>query len=125
MPDEIILSSLPKTWILDLDGTLLKHNGYLLDGKDTLLHSIENLFQNISNEDMVIIVTSRKSQYAAETENFLHRNQIRYDHIIYDAPLGERILINDRKPSGLNMAFAINTKRDIATDVRFLIDSSL
>ena len=31
------LSKLPHTWILDLDGTIVKHNGYKLDGKDSLL----------------------------------------------------------------------------------------
>lgn len=37
MSETIVLSPLPKTWILDLDGTLVKHNGYKLDGHDTLL----------------------------------------------------------------------------------------
>ena len=31
---EIVLSSLGHTWILDLDGTLVKHNGYKIDGAD-------------------------------------------------------------------------------------------
>ena len=34
---EIEMSILPKTWILDLDGTIVKHNGYIEDGFDTLL----------------------------------------------------------------------------------------
>ena len=36
MGKTLILSTLPKTWIFDLDGTLLKHNGYKSDGIDTL-----------------------------------------------------------------------------------------
>ena len=28
MSEKIIVSSLPKTWILDLDGTIVKHNGW-------------------------------------------------------------------------------------------------
>ena len=32
-----IMSSLDHTWILDLDGTILKHNGYKIDGKDSFL----------------------------------------------------------------------------------------
>ncbi len=32
MAEKLILSTLPKTWIFDLDGTLLRHNGYKLDG---------------------------------------------------------------------------------------------
>ncbi len=30
--NEYVVSSLAKTWIFDLDGTLLKHNGYKIDG---------------------------------------------------------------------------------------------
>jgi 23S rRNA G2445 N2-methylase RlmL len=46
------------------------------------------------------------------TERFLAENGIRYDHIICNAPFGERILINDSKPSGLQTAVAVNIDRD-------------
>ena len=32
MEKKLILSTLPKTWIFDLDGTIVRHNGYKLDG---------------------------------------------------------------------------------------------
>lgn len=109
---ELEMSSLPKTWILDLDGTLVKHNGYKIDGKDSLLSGAKELLSQIRDEDYVIIVTSRKLEYKEITEQFLQDNNIRYDHIIYEAPYGERILINDNKPSGLKMAYAIDLDRD-------------
>ena len=37
MENGMTLSTLPKTWVLDLDGTILKHNGYKTDGVDTVL----------------------------------------------------------------------------------------
>ena len=40
-------------------------------------------------------------------------------------PLGERILINDEKPSGLKTAFAINKKRDSALNIAYKINESL
>ena len=40
-------------------------------------------------------------------------NQIRYNKIIYDMPNGERILMNDIKPSGLKTAYSYNLDRDI------------
>lgn len=46
------------------------------------------------------------------TEDFLKEYGIRYNDIIYNAPYGERILINDKKPSGLLTAIAVNTDRD-------------
>ena len=38
--------------------------------------------------------------------------KIRYDHIIFDLPYGERILVNDIKPGGLQTSIAVNTQRD-------------
>ena len=119
------VSCLGKTWVLDLDGTLVKHNGYKTDGHDTLLDGIDTLLSQIKEEDMVIIVTARDRKYAAQTEGFLTGNGIRYNHIIYNAPYGERILINDRKPSGLPMSVAIDTDRDRACWVRFEVDEGL
>lgn len=115
---ELEMSSLPKTWILDLDGTLVKHNGYKIDGKDSLLPGAKELLSQIRDEDYVIIVTSRKLEYKELTESFLQENNIRYNHIIYEAPYGERILINDNKPSGLKMAYAIDTRRDNIKPIR-------
>lgn len=115
---ELEMSSLPKTWILDLDGTLVKHNGYKIDGKDSLLPNAKELLSQIREEDFVIIVTSRELKYKEITEQFLQDNNIRYNHIIYEAPYGERILINDNKPSGLKMAYAIDTDRDNIKSIR-------
>lgn len=122
---EIETTALAKTWVLDLDGTIVKHNGYKLDGKDTLLEGADNLLAQIKPEDMVIFVTSRKLKYKEDTEQFLKEMGIRYDSIIYEAPYGERILVNDRKPSGLDMAFAINTDRDIVADMVLKINEEL
>jgi hypothetical protein len=105
------LSSLPKTWIIDLDGTIVRHNGYKY-GKDELLEGVKDFFNKISNEDIIIILTSRKLEYKEQTINFLKENNIRFNHIIFDLPYGERILINDKKESGLLTAYAINKERD-------------
>jgi len=105
------LSSLPKTWIIDLDGTIVRHNGYKY-GKDELLEGVKDFFNKISNEEEIIILTSRKLEYKEQTINFLKENNIRFNHIIFDLPYGERILINDKKESGLLTAYAINKERD-------------
>lgn len=113
MGEKMILSTLPKTWIFDLDGTLLKHNGYKLDGKDTVLSGAREYLEGLSDEDRVIILTSRTEEYREETLRFLTENGIRYDEILFGMPMGERILVNDRKPSGLDMAVAVNLDRDV------------
>ena len=95
-----------------MDGTLVKHNGYLNDGRDTMLPGAQEFLQRIPEKDMIVILTSRKETFRTETEMFLAEQGVRYDHIIYDAPYGERVLINDDKPSGLKSGYCINTERD-------------
>lgn len=112
MEQALILSTLPKTWILDLDGTIVKHNGYKIDGKDTLLDGVMDYFESIPSEDKIIILTSRCEEYREMTVNFLKASNIRYDEILFNIPMGERIVVNDRKPSGIDMAVALNIDRD-------------
>ena len=101
------------TWFIDLDGTILKHNGYILDKKDSLLTGVIKFFNNIPKRDKIILTTSRKKNYITKTKKFLQKNKIRFDQIIYDLPYGERILINDIKPKNkLKTAMSINLKRD-------------
>lgn len=112
MEEEIVLSTLPKTWIFDLDGTLVKHNGYLIDGVDSLLPGVREYLAELPAEDKVLIVTSRTEEYQEMTELFLAEHGVRYDLILYGMPMGERILVNDAKPSGLQTAYAFNLNRN-------------
>jgi len=125
MKEVIKLSSLGKTWIFDLDGTIVKHNGYINDGEDTLLDGVAEFFAQLSEHDVVIILTARSSIFKKQTLEFLHKNHIRFDHIIFEIPHGERILINDRKPSGLNTAYSINQDRNQFNAIRYEVDESL
>ena len=123
--EEIVLSSLGHTWILDLDGTIVKHNGYKMDGEDTLLPGALEFLGRIPPKDMIVWITSRSSDERERTEEFLAGHGIRHDHMIFDAPLGERILMNDDKPSGLPMAMAIRRKWDLWEEVRVREDRGL
>ncbi len=119
------LSPLNKTWIFDVDGTIVKHNGYLTDGFDTLLDGVVDLFKNLPKEDKIILLTAREKEHLNDLKNFLKENNIRYDYLLTDMPTGERILINDKKPSGLKTAYAINKKRNCALDIRYEINEDL
>lgn len=125
MNDELVLSNLGHTWILDLDGTIVKHNGYKIDGEDSFLPGAKEFLEKIPKEDMVVFVTSRASDYKEATESFLNNSGIHYDYIIYNAPYGERILINDNKPSGLCMSISIAGERDKFVPPTIIIDNRL
>lgn len=119
------LSTLDKTWIIDVDGTIVKHNGYKIDGFDTLLEGVREFFESLPEGDKVILLTARKQEFLPALKLFLNENHIRYDYLLTDMPTGERILINDAKPSGLNTAFALNKIRDAAFMVDYRVDEIL
>ena len=125
MLDLITVSTLNKMWIVDVDGTIVKHNGYKIDGEATLIEGVEKFFSEISKDDKVILVTARPWNYKEKLEDFLREKGIKFEFIIYDMPVGERILINDKKPSGLLTAIAINVERDKEWKICFQQDSNL
>jgi ribonucleotide monophosphatase NagD (HAD superfamily) len=110
-PEGLILSTLPKTWLLDLDGTLLRHNGYM-SGGDEFLPGALKFLHSIPRNDFVLILTAREQEARERTEEFLRANRVRYDLILFEMPVGERVLFNDSKPSGLKTAYAVECTRD-------------
>lgn len=119
------LSTLGKTWILDVDGTLVKHNGYKIDGYDTLLPGVETFFANLSPQDKVILLTARLQKDIPALKAFLAQHHVRYDYLLSELPTGERILVNDTKPSGLCCGYAVNKKRDEKLAILFEEDPYL
>lgn len=118
------LSPLAKTWILDVDGTLVKHNGYLY-GNDTLLDGVKEFFTSLNPDDKVILLTAREEEALEDLKEFLSTNSIRHDHILCNMPVGERILVNDAKPSGLKTAYAVNKIRDESFQVEYRVNEEL
>lgn len=66
---EIKLSSLPKTWIIDIDGVIFMHNDYIERGsQERLIDGIkEFLNKNIKKSDVVVLFTARAKKYRAIT----------------------------------------------------------
>ncbi len=105
------VSTLPKTWIFDLDGLLVAHNGHC-NGGDKLLAGVAQLMAQIAPEDRVVLLSARAECWREPSLAFLKREGVRIDHAIFGMPVGERILFNDCKPSGLQTALAVNVTRD-------------
>lgn len=109
--EQLRISKLGHTWILDFDGTLVEHNGYKT-GNDKFLPGAKEFLQSIPKDDYVLILTARERAAQKQTEKFLIENDIKYNQILFEMPMGERILINDDKPSGLRCAYAITPTRN-------------
>lgn len=108
---QLRISPLGHSWILDFDGTLVEHNGYKT-GDDKFLPGAKEFLQSIPKDDFVLIMTAREKAAKEKTVKFLNDNGIRFNEILFEMPMGERILINDDKPSGLRCAYAITPNRN-------------
>ena len=124
-PEQLKISPMPKTWILDLDGTLLVHDGPYRIGRDEFLPGAREFLDSIPQRDMIIFLTARSDYEKPHTMRFLKENNVRYDHIIFNAGEGERIMINDMKPDGLVTAYAVNTQRDRFCKTEFITDRNM
>lgn len=123
--EQLKISPLGHTWVLDFDGTLVEHNGYKT-GEDKFLPGAKEFLQSIPKDDFVLILTAREKEAREKTEKFLKNNGIRYNEILFEMPMGERILINDNKPSGLRCAYAITPNRNQGLEnLDIVIDENL
>lgn len=125
MPNKILLSPLKHTWILDFDGTLVKHNGYKT-GKDEWLPGAIEFLKSIPEGDLIILLTAREEAVRKRTLEFISRAGVRVDSVFFEVPMGERVLINDTKPSGLVCAHAVTPWRNQGlADFKIVIDKSI
>lgn len=125
MKQTLTMSTLNKTWIFDFDGTLVEHNGYKT-GEDHWLPGAKEFLLNIPKDDYILILTAREKEAREKTVRFLKKHGIRFDDIKFEMPMGERILLNDSKPSGLKMSHCIECKRNEGMlGVSVVIDETL
>lgn len=123
--EQLKISPLGHTWVLDFDGTLVEHNGYKT-GEDKFLPGAKEFLKSIPENDYILILTAREREAQKKTEKFLIENNIRYNQILFEMPMGERILINDDKPSGLRCAYAITPQRNQGLEhLKIVVDEKL
>lgn len=120
----------PETFFLDIDGTVLKHQGnnsnVLLrastsvrdivngPGEELLPGVKEKLDEWHSRGCKVFFTTGRPECMREFTEDQLARFGITYTGLIMDAGCGVRVLVNDLKPSHKGKtAKAVNVERNV------------
>jgi hypothetical protein len=105
------LSTLDHTWLIDMDGVVCRHNGHLR-GAETLLPGVREFWAQIPAGDRIVLLSARSEALVAPSLAFMEAEGLRVDHAIFGLPVGERVLINDAKPGGLQTALAVNVVRD-------------
>lgn len=104
------------TIFLDIDGTLLKHQGSLTNlmkvEPEVLPNVIEKLNEWEGRGFNIVLTTGRKESQRKLTEFQLEQAGIFYDQLIMGIGGGPRYLINDKQPDGGATAYAINLDRN-------------
>jgi mannose-6-phosphate isomerase len=105
-----------KTVFCDIDGTLLHHTGDIVENillQATLSRVVETIKEWDRLNYKIILTTGRKESTRSITEKQLLTAGIVYDQLIMGLPNGPRVLVNDKKPEGVeNTAYAINLVRN-------------
>lgn len=114
------MNNTSKTIFCDIDGTLISHTGNIITNlkTDKILTNVKETLQNWDKLNYrFILTTGRKESSRKQTEDQLISLGIIYDQLIMGLPNGSRILINDKKPNGIdNTAYAINLVRNKGFD---------
>ena len=106
-----------KTLFIDIDGTLVKHQGNLskmiTNEMEVLPSTIEKLNEWNEAGHCIILTTGRKETLRKITEEGLLKNGIFYDQLVMGLTRGERVVINDIKPGNdMKVASAIQINRN-------------
>mgnify|MGYP000613199103 CR=1 FL=1 len=106
-----------KTIFLDIDGTLVKHYGSLVEQFSGSLSLLDGTLDKLSEWDKkgynIILTTGRRNSMRAVTEKQLEDLGIFFDQLIMGIGGGSRVVINDRKLNKTDdTAFAINLTRN-------------
>lgn len=105
-----------KTILCDIDGTLLFHKKNLtamVREKPIILKGVvEKLLEWREKDYYIILTTARPEGCRNETIKQLAEVGIFYDQLVMGLTVGPRVVINDRKPNGLETAVAVSLERN-------------
>lgn len=106
-----------KTIFIDIDGTILRHNGNLSEQIMTTPEVLPKVLERFNEWNKkgyhIVLTTGRKECMREMTVKALLAGGVFYDQLIMGLPRGERILINDTKPEMDNTASAFVVKRNM------------
>lgn len=109
-----------KTMLLDIDGTLLRHQGDLsaqmTESIPALPGAVEKLNEWNRKGYYIVLVTGRKESMRDITRSQLQKAGLFYDQLVMGLPRGPRILINDNKPDMAETAIAFTIQRNVGIE---------
>ena len=105
-----------KTIFIDIDGTILRHNGDLSMQIQSKSHVLDGAVQKFNDWNRkgyyIVLTTGRKECMRDLTAKQLQDTGLFYDQLVMGLPRGQRVLINDSKPDMNQTALAFTVERN-------------
>ncbi len=98
-----------RTFVVDLDGTLIQHNGERGNAWNQwqehrlLPHAVARLNELQHEGAYVVLLTGRKESCRVRLECALKAAGVFYDVLVMGAGEGERVIVNDRGARAINV----------------------
>lgn len=110
-------AELPHTFLLDIDGCILKHQGtisrMITELPVATKEAIEAIDHLISKGHIIILTTGRPASCKKQTKKQLRLLGISYHQLVMGVGIGARVIVNDLRPGDDNpTAAAICLTRD-------------
>ena len=108
---------MPRTIFIDLDGTLVKHNYSPLVTQDSFLPGAVDFLRHARSAGHYCILTTNRSAEKSEAvlKELLTHYNFSFERVMFDLPVGVRILINDTKGTEVR-AIAVPVLRDVGLE---------
>ena len=107
-----IISQIDGTIVHALSWDELELHSKIPNFTQELLPGVQDFFNSLQTNDIVIFTTGRGSEYREMTERTLHHHNINFHCLIMDLPVGQRYLINDTPNVFYQKAIGINVLRN-------------
>ena len=105
-----------KTVFIDIDGTVLRHNGDLSTqvlSDCTPLDGVVEKFNDWNRKGYhIVLTTGRKECMRVLTMSQLQKAGLFYDQLVMGLPRGQRVLVNDSKPDMEKTALSFTVERN-------------
>lgn len=106
----------PPTYIIDIDGTILRHHGgglkYQATWKPEILPKVDEAFKELNEMGArIILMTGRPESMRAATEHQLSKLGLFWDELLMGVGRGIRYIVND-SANGKPTCYAVTVERN-------------
>lgn len=97
-----------------MDGVICYWKNDNYNKNEVLIMDNVNFLKNLIKENniKIVLTTARSKKKCKQVLRLLKHQGLNFNKCVYDLGVGQRLVINDKKSTGLKSAFSLNTERN-------------